>query len=115
MSDLFHPEVFLNVLRQKTARRLLCSINEMKLLCSFEQGVLHGEELLQAKGMLLQGCGFESGSGRLVDPPKDLPEFLPMPVCYLSWAAKEAKDPYSEAETGVVPVFASSTREHILC
>ena len=34
--DLFHPEIFLNAIRQKTARKILCPINDMKLVTTFE-------------------------------------------------------------------------------
>ena len=36
IGDLFHPEIFLNALRQKTARKILCPINDMKLVTTFE-------------------------------------------------------------------------------
>jgi len=36
LGDLFHPEIFLNALRQKTARKILCPINDMKLIATFE-------------------------------------------------------------------------------
>ena len=37
MSQLFHPETFLNALRQKSARQLKIAIDELKLVSSFEQ------------------------------------------------------------------------------
>lgn len=36
LGDLFHPEIFLNAIRQKTARKILCPINDMKLVTTFE-------------------------------------------------------------------------------
>lgn len=36
LGDLFHPETFLNALRQKSARRLKLAIDELKLVSSFE-------------------------------------------------------------------------------
>ena len=38
LSDLFHPETFLNALRQKAARQLKYAIDELKLVSSFEAG-----------------------------------------------------------------------------
>ena len=38
LSDLFHPETFLNALRQRSARHLKTAIDELKLVSSFEQG-----------------------------------------------------------------------------
>jgi len=53
LSDLFHPEVFLNVIRQKTARRLQYSIDDMKLACSFVPNVLKSFDVVKVKGLLL--------------------------------------------------------------
>ena len=36
LSDLFHPETFLNALRQRSARQLKIAIDELKLVASFE-------------------------------------------------------------------------------
>lgn len=36
LSDLFHPETFLNALRQRSARRLKIAIDELKLVSSFD-------------------------------------------------------------------------------
>lgn len=38
LSHLFHPETFLNALRQKSARKLKIAIDELKLVSSFEKG-----------------------------------------------------------------------------
>jgi len=40
LSDLFHPETFLNALRQKSARRLKVAIDELKLVSTFENNRL---------------------------------------------------------------------------
>ena len=37
LSDLFHPETFLNALRQRSARNLKIAIDELKLVSSFDQ------------------------------------------------------------------------------
>ena len=46
LGDLFHPEIFLNALRQKTARKILCPINDMKLVTTFEQERMNKNALL---------------------------------------------------------------------
>lgn len=38
ISDLLHPETFLNAFRQKSARMNNVAIDELKLVSSFEQG-----------------------------------------------------------------------------
>ena len=36
LGDLFHPDIFLNAIRQKTARLIKKPLNELKIVCSFE-------------------------------------------------------------------------------
>lgn len=85
LSDVFHPEVFLNALRQRTARKLKIALNELELATDFDMAQL--ENPVKLKGLLLQGCGFEGG--RFVDAPANLPEFTPLPVMGLCYRAKE--------------------------
>ena len=42
LSDLFHPETFLNAFRQRAARKLKYAINDLQLVSSFESGKLGG-------------------------------------------------------------------------
>ncbi len=44
LSDLFHPETFLNAFRQRSARKLKYAINDLQLVSSFENGKLSGQE-----------------------------------------------------------------------
>lgn len=46
LGELFHPEVFMNAVRQKSARKLLCPINDMKLLTSFEGGKIGSNNIV---------------------------------------------------------------------
>lgn len=40
LSDLLHPETFLNAFRQRSARMFKVAIDELKLVSSFENGKL---------------------------------------------------------------------------
>ena len=73
------------------------------------------EDAIKVKGLFLQGADFSDRAGKLVDPPNNLPEFVPLPICYMVWLPNKEEDPYPEEETGDFPVFISSTRENILC
>lgn len=42
LSHLFHPETFLNALRQRAARQLKTAIDDLKLASSFENGKVQG-------------------------------------------------------------------------
>jgi dynein heavy chain 2 len=46
LSDLFHPETFLNALRQRSARQLKQAIDELKLVSSFEQNKIPKENCI---------------------------------------------------------------------
>lgn len=48
LGDLLHPNVFLNALRQKTARKLSVPIDDMKLVSSFENGKIKSPFIIQA-------------------------------------------------------------------
>ena len=47
LADLFHPEIFLNALRQQTARKINVPIDNMKLAASFEANKLKSPVILQ--------------------------------------------------------------------
>ena len=81
LSDLLRPGTFLNALRQKSASNLKCSIDELKLVSSFEPGKL-GNNAIQLDGLVLQGCGFDGG--RLAENSKlgdRSSEFVTLPIC----------------------------------
>jgi len=59
LSDLFHPETFLNALRQRSARLLSYAIDELKLVSSFESGKVNLSTGVQLEGLWLQGCEFD--------------------------------------------------------
>jgi dynein heavy chain 2 len=53
LSDLLHPETFLNALRQRSARIFKVAINELKLVSSFDNGRLGKEGAIQVEGLWL--------------------------------------------------------------
>lgn len=53
LSDLFHPETFLNALRQKSARQLKIAIDELKLVSSFEKNKIGGGTAIALEGLWL--------------------------------------------------------------
>jgi len=112
LADLFHPEIFLNAVRQLTARKVGVPIDNMKLACSFEANKLRSPVIFQLKDLLLQGCGFQQG--KLVDPPQNGPEFITLPTLYLAWLSASETDPYMDNTTALVPVYASGNREKML-
>ena len=46
LADLFHPETFLSAFRQRSARALKKGIDDLKLVCSFEDKVMRGGNII---------------------------------------------------------------------
>lgn len=86
LGDLFHPETFLNALRQKSARRLKLAIDELKLVSSFEADKVPGEGSVKLDGLWLQGSEFD---GRKLTDIRDqgatAAEVVSLPACYAAW------------------------------
>jgi len=114
LSQLFHPETFFNALRQKSGRSLVCPIDELKLISTFERKSIGTKSVVHLEGMYLQGAGFEGG--RIVDQSSEhLQELIPLPPCNLAWVRRTDPDPYSEGTCVSVPVYFSILRENLLC
>jgi len=111
LADLFHPQIFLNAVRQLTARQTNTAIDSLKLTTVLDANKARAPTI-QVKGLLLQGCGFEGG--RLADVSAGGPEFVALPTLYLSWIPEKEADPYPENSTATLPVYPSGAREKIL-
>lgn len=53
LSDLLHPETFLNAFRQRSARQFKVAIDELKLVSSFESGKLDRNAAITLDGLYL--------------------------------------------------------------
>jgi len=113
LSELFHPETFLNAFRQRNARIMKVAIDELKLTSSF--GANTGEEgKLSLSGLWLQGSGF-GNDGSLQEVSGMAAEIQALPSCIISWIPKSQADPYPEDKTVDTPVYHSLDREKLLC
>lgn len=83
ISDLLHPETFLNAFRQKSARMNEVAIDELKLVSSFEQGKITASGSIQCEGLYLQGCAFDGA--RMAEIRGKASEVIPLPTCTLAW------------------------------
>jgi hypothetical protein len=72
--------------------------------CSFTNEIVNG---IQIKGLLLQGCNFESG--RLTDAYQNMSELTALPVCHLGWVSGVERQDLN------LPVYHSLNREKLLC
>ena len=118
MSQLFTPKVFLNALRQQTARQTGTAIDSLKLIASWDPALMGQSSAAGLRvtldGFLLQGCGFQGG---LLSPlAPDAPSMVSLPSCQLAYIPKDQSEPYPDAASALtVPVYVSSTREEYVC
>ena len=110
LGELFHPETFLNALRQLSARKASVPMEQLKLISSFD-GKFPGS--IQLKGLLLQGCEFNKGG--LVSPRPNSPELTPLPTVFVAWVTLDSKDPYPPEKSVSIPIYHSLDREKFLC
>lgn len=83
LSDLLHPETFLNAFRQRSARQFKVAIDELKLVSSFENGKLDKSASIALDGLYLQGCAFDGS--KLSDIRGQSNEVLSLPSCNVAW------------------------------
>lgn len=94
LSDLLHPETFLNAFRQRSARLFKVAIDELKLVSSFENGKLDKQASIQLDGLYLQGCAFDGKA--MSDIRGQAPEILALPSCNIAWISEKQADPYPQ-------------------
>lgn len=108
LGELFHPETFLNVLRQVFARKVKHPMEMLKLVACFDRKLEGG---IMVKGILLQGCDFKNALVTSADNSSDLailPEFS------IAWIKNNEPEPVS-GEVVMVPLYNSLEREKSLC
>lgn len=112
LSDLFHPDTFLNALRQQTAREVGCSMDSLKFAVSWRGGVQGAKTQVKVGGLQLEGCSFDGS--RLSENQRDSPSVSAVPPCQVAWIPKDAPDPYGLDDVISIPVYTSSERDHIV-
>lgn len=112
LSDLFHPETFLNALRQRSARQLKQAIDELKLASSFESNKIPRDCCIQIEGLWLQGCDFDRN--KMKDIKDQGQELIQLPICYMGWISKKDPDPYMDSVVST-PIYHTLDRETLLC
>ncbi|XP_050416302.2 cytoplasmic dynein 2 heavy chain 1 [Patella vulgata] len=112
LSELFHPDTFLNALRQQTAREVGCSMDSLKFACSWKGNIQGAKYCVKLGGLQLEGCSFDGS--RMSENQRDSPSVSAIPPCLVAWIPAEFPDPYSIDDTISVPIYYSSTRDHIV-
>ncbi|OWK62944.1 Cytoplasmic dynein 2 heavy chain 1 [Lonchura striata] len=135
LSELFHPDTFLNALRQETARVMRCSVDSLKFAASWKGRIQEGKlqvkysviiiDILillfmfeyfifpwQISGLQLEGCRFDGN--RLSENLHDSPSVSSVLPCYMAWIPQDAYGPYSPEECISLPVYTSVERDRVV-
>jgi dynein heavy chain 2 len=117
---LFHPGIFINALRQQTARQLSLAIDKLKMVSSWEKDAI--KRLKDAyncplsctlNGLLLQGASFSGTNGVfLQDASSEGSELIPVQPVTIAFIEDTQKNNKISAHNNVlIPVYISPTRE----
>ncbi|KAF4008811.1 hypothetical protein G4228_000485 [Cervus hanglu yarkandensis] len=83
LSELFHPDTFLNALRQETARAMVCSVDSLKFVASWKGRLQEAKLQIKISGLLLEGCSFDGN--RLSENEHDSPSVSSVLPCFMGW------------------------------
>ncbi|KAF1521633.1 Cytoplasmic dynein 2 heavy chain 1, partial [Eudyptes sclateri] len=112
LSELFHPDTFLNALRQETARVMSCSVDNLKFTASWKGRIQEGKLQVKISGLQLEGCSFDGS--RLSENLHDSPSVSSVLPCYMAWIPQDAYGPYSPEECISLPVYTSVERDRVV-
>lgn len=123
LSDFLRPDVFLNALRQQTARRLQLSIDSLHLVSTFEPQLMADANSaplpVTIQDLILEGCSFDDSRRILVEGSRNSPLTSVIPPLVIAWMeqANHSERALSSARQAVnvpVPVYASLSRERLI-
>uniref|UniRef100_A0A8C6EAF8 Dynein cytoplasmic 2 heavy chain 1 n=1 Tax=Moschus moschiferus TaxID=68415 RepID=A0A8C6EAF8_MOSMO len=112
LSELFHPDTFLNALRQETARAMVCSVDSLKFVASWKGRLQEAKLQIKISGLLLEGCSFDGN--RLSENEHDSPSVSSVLPCFMGWIPQAAYGPYSPDECISLPVYTSAERDRVV-
>ena len=87
LSELFQPSVFLNALRQQTARATSTPMDSLKFVANFGQSSPGMKVSCKITGLRIQGATFD---GRLLaETQRDSAAMLSIPACNAGWVPQD--------------------------
>ncbi|XP_061923239.1 dynein cytoplasmic 2 heavy chain 1 isoform X1 [Entelurus aequoreus] len=107
LSELFHPDTFLNALRQETARSLGCSMDSLVFASSWRTPLVGAKLQVKVGGLQLEGCGFDGV--HLCENQHDSPSVSAVPLCYMAWLPQGCCADSGEEDIWL-PVYSSPER-----
>ncbi|MEQ2306673.1 Cytoplasmic dynein 2 heavy chain 1, partial [Ameca splendens] len=109
LSELFHPDTFLNALRQETARSIGCSMDSLVFLSSWRSPVAQAKIQVKVGGLQLEGCRFDGV--HLSENQHDSPSISAVPACHMAWAPQSSTADSTDSEESIwLPLYTSSER-----
>jgi dynein heavy chain 2 len=123
LSEFLRPEVFLNALRQQTARKLAVSIDSLHLVATFEPHLLSDQSTsplpVIVEGLILEGCAFDDQRRILVEGQRNSPLVSVLPNLTIAWMSRAAHPDRAlssarHAVTVGMPIYVSLSREHLV-
>ncbi|XP_063970614.1 cytoplasmic dynein 2 heavy chain 1 [Lytechinus pictus] len=112
LSELFHPDTFLNALRQQTARDSKTSMDSLKFACRWSGNISGAKYQVKIGGLHLEGCTFDGQ--RLSENQRDSPSVCSVPPCSVAWVLKDTPNTYHASESISLPVYFTEQREKIV-
>jgi len=123
LRDFLRADVFLNALRQQTARKLAVSIDSLHLVASFEPQLLSDTSTtpmpVTVQDLILEGCSFDEGRRILVEGHRNSPLVTVLPPLTIAWMSKTAHPDRAvssarNAGTVGMPIYADLLRERLI-
>ncbi|XP_008581746.1 PREDICTED: cytoplasmic dynein 2 heavy chain 1-like, partial [Galeopterus variegatus] len=112
LSELFHPDTFLNALRQETARAMGRSVDSLKFVASWKGRLQEAKLQIKISGLFLEGCSFDGN--RLSENQHDSPSVSSVLPCFMGWIPQDAYGPYSPDECISLPIYTSAERDRVV-
>ncbi|XP_047450013.1 cytoplasmic dynein 2 heavy chain 1 isoform X3 [Mugil cephalus] len=113
LSELFHPDTFLNALRQETARSMGCSMDSLVFASSWRSPIAQAKLQVKVGGLQLEGCSFDGV--HLCENQHDSPSVSAVPPCYMAWVPQNsAADSTASEESIWLPLYTSSERVKVV-
>uniref|UniRef100_A0A671UTN4 Cytoplasmic dynein 2 heavy chain 1 n=1 Tax=Sparus aurata TaxID=8175 RepID=A0A671UTN4_SPAAU len=113
LAELFHPDTFLNALRQETARSMGCSMDSLVFVSSWRSPITQAKLQVKVGGLQLEGCSFDGV--HLCENQHDSPSVSAVPPCYMAWVPQNsAADSTASEESIWLPLYTNSERVKVV-
>ncbi|KAI3384589.1 hypothetical protein SNEBB_000074 [Seison nebaliae] len=110
LSELLHPETFVNALRQKIARAIKVPMDELELSASWSPKMNEAKYSIKVEGLQIEGATFDGI--RLTENSRSTASINPIPSFQLSWIPKKSTN--NEQSHILLPLYFNESREKIV-